>query len=237
MAIGQNSAAIQLKAVAIGQKTTAMHENSIAIGSGVSTTEENQVIIGDTNQKVVVQPLADTSPDAPEDEERLVGVKKNGELMALQSLMIIAEGDPIEDGQYVIAPGFDTKVNRIESSVTEIRSSVKEIQDDVTQLQEDLQKSVQSTEGKISALDTKIKRGLAVSSALSSLNLLSHGDKRFSVSAGVGYSDSETAFATGIGVKVAETEKIAVFVTGRFGFSGFDSADSKQGGGSLNLNF
>ncbi len=83
----------------------------------------------------------------------------------------------------------------------------------------------------------KLQKGMAVSSALSTLNLFSHGNKRFSVSTGVGFADEETAFAAGVGLKIVEKERIAIFATGRFGFSGFSPEDAKQGGGSLNFNF
>ncbi len=216
IALGQNAAAIQLKAIAIGQETTAMHENSIAIGSCVSTTADNQVIIGDEDQHVVLKPLADSSAEAP--EHRLVTVAKTGELVAQESFQIKTVVDPSE-GDYIISTGLDARIAGVESDI------------------DSLQKGLQNTDGKVRSLETKIKRGLAVSSALSSLKFFSEEDKRFSVSAGVGYSDSETAFGVGVGAKIAGTEKVSVYLTGQFGFSGFESDDSKQGGGSLNFNF
>ena len=200
-------------AVAVGQNAVAVNAQAIALGQNSSASGARAMAIGQGASAEYENSIAIGQGVSTTEANQVVVGNERQKIVFAPLANASAPDNRImsvnPDGSVGAADSLT--VERVESGLSALEQGLKDIR--------------------------KLRKGMAVSSALSSLNLLSQKDKRFAVSAGVGFADSETAFATGFGVKLLEQKGIVIFATGQFGFSGFGSEDSKQGGGSLNFNF
>ncbi|MCY4042880.1 MAG: hypothetical protein OXF45_03615, partial [Candidatus Dadabacteria bacterium] len=200
-------------AVAVGQNAVAVNVQAIALGQNSSASGARAMAIGQGASAEYENSIAIGQGVSTTEANQVVVGNERQKIVFAPLANASAPDNRImsvnPDGSVGAADSLT--VERVESGLSALEQGLKDIR--------------------------KLRKGMAVSSALSSLNLLSQKDKRFAVSAGVGFADSETAFATGFGVKLLEQKGIVIFATGQFGFSGFGSEDSKQGGGSLNFNF